>query len=149
MKSEPNEFSLDDLRNSPDGTACWDGVRNYQARNFMRDDMKVGDQMFYYHSRIAPVGIVGVAEIVREGYPDHTAFDPDDPHFDPKSDPDNPRWFMVDVRFVKAFSRCLTLTELKACEALEGMMVTRRGQRLSVQPVTPEEWKTVLRLADA
>lgn len=147
MKSEPDAFSLDDLRAAPGGVECWDGVRNYQARNFMRDEMKVGDGVLFYHSRVDPPGIVGLAEVAREGYPDHTAFDPDDPHYDPKSRPEAPRWYMVDVRFVRAFPRMVTLAELKATPGLEAMKVTQRGMRLSVQPVTPEEWEIVLRLA--
>jgi predicted RNA-binding protein with PUA-like domain len=148
MKSEPQAFSLDDLRACPDGTDHWDGVRNYQARNFMRDEMKVGDGVLFYHSSVDPPGVVGLAEVAREGYPDHTAFDPDDPHYDPKSDPANPRWYMVDVRFVRAFPRMVTLEALKAAPGLEHMKVTQRGMRLSVQPVTPEEWAIVLRLAE-
>jgi predicted RNA-binding protein with PUA-like domain len=148
MKSEPQAFSLDDLKACPDGTDHWDGVRNYQARNFMRDEMRVGDGVLFYHSSVDPPGVVGIAEVAREGYPDHTAFDPDDPHHDPKSDPDKPRWYMVDVRFVRAFPRMVTLEELKATPGLEGMKVTQRGMRLSVQPVTPEEWAIVLRLAE-
>jgi len=126
----------------------WDGVRNYQARNFMRDEMKVGDGVLFYHSSVDPPGVVGIAEVAREGHPDPTAFDPDDIHHDPKSDPENPRWYMVDVRFVRAFPRMVTLEELKAAPGLENMKVTQRGMRLSVQPVTPEEWEIVLRLAD-
>ena len=148
MKSEPNCYSLQDLEREPGGVACWDGVRNYQARNFMRNDMKVGDGVLFYHSNTKPVGVVGVAEVARESYPDHTAFDPEDEHFDPKSDPGNPRWFMVDVRFVRELPRCVTLNELKATPGLEEMKVVQRGQRLSVQPVMPEEWELVLALAE-
>ncbi|MFV1997562.1 MAG: EVE domain-containing protein, partial [Acidiferrobacterales bacterium] len=98
MKSEPGEFSINDLESMPDQTEHWDGVRNYQARNFMRDDMKIGDQVFFYHSNCDDVGIVGIAEVVKEGYPDFTAWDKNDSHYDPKTDPDNPRWIMVDIK---------------------------------------------------
>lgn len=111
LKSEPNAYSIDDLKS--DRVTHWDGVRNYQARNFMRDQMKVGDLCFFYHSNTDPVGIVGVCEVVKESYPDFTAFDPEDPHYDPKSDPDNPRWMMVDVKFKKKFSETLTLKALR------------------------------------
>jgi predicted RNA-binding protein with PUA-like domain len=147
MKTEPQAFSLDDLRRRPGGVEPWDGVRNYQARNFMRDEMQVGDGVLFYHSSVDPPGVVGIAEVVREGYPDTTAFDPNDAHFDPKSDPKAPRWYRVDVRFVRAFPRMVTLEELRRTPGLEGMMVVRRGARLSVQPVTPREWEIVLKRA--
>lgn len=146
MKSEPDEFGIDDLERSPDGTAHWDGVRNYQARNMMRDQMRKGDQVFFYHSNTAVPGIVGIAEVVREGYPDHTAFDPEDPHHDPRSDPGNPRWFMVDVRFRRRLDRTIPLRELKADPALADMPLVRRGNRLSVMPVTEEQWRHILSL---
>ncbi|HSS66305.1 MAG TPA: EVE domain-containing protein [Gammaproteobacteria bacterium] len=144
MKSEPEEFSIDDLKSRPDKKEPWDGVRNYQARNMMRDQMKVGDLAFFYHSSCDMPGIVGVVKIAREGYPDPTAFDPEDDHFDPKSDPDNPRWYLVDVEFVRKLKRVIPLTELKAERALEKMPLTRRGNRLSVMPVTEKEWKHIL-----
>lgn len=147
MKSEPGCYSIGDLQKEPDATACWDGVRNYQARNFMRDDMKKGDGVLFYHSNAKPTGVVGLAEVAREGYTDHTAFDPTDEHYDPKSDPDNPRWKMVDVKFVREFSRCLTLSELKQTPGLENMKLVQRGMRLSVQPVAADEWKIILQLA--
>ena len=146
MKSEPDEFSIDDLEHRPGQTEPWDGVRNYQARNMMRDQMRRGDQVFFYHSNTKVPGIVGIAEVVREGYPDHTAFDPDDPHHDPKSDPDNPRWFMVDVRFVRRLDRTISLVELKADPALTDMPLVRRGNRLSVMPVTAAQWNHILAL---
>ncbi len=146
MKSEPNEFSIDDLKASPRRTAGWDGVRNYQARNMMRDQMKKGDQVFFYHSNCEVPGIVGIAEVVREGYPDMTAFDPDDKHYDPKSDPDAPRWFQVDVRFVRKTRRVIPLAELRADPALEGLALVRRGNRLSVMPVSEEHWAHILSL---
>ncbi|MEQ8800142.1 MAG: EVE domain-containing protein [Phycisphaerales bacterium] len=147
MKSEPEEFSLEDLRNRPEQTEPWDGVRNYQARNFMRDDMKKGDKVFFYHSNCTEPGIVGIATIAREAYPDPTAFDPDDSHYDPKSDPDNPRWYHVDVRFERALKRTISLKELKDHpEALGGLALIRRGNRLSVMPVDETHWRYILSL---
>jgi len=146
FKSEPDVFGIDDLAAQPDQTDHWDGVRNYQARNFMRDGMSVGDQGFFYHSNTKEPGIVGVIEIVRSAYPDHTAFDPEDPHFDPKSDPDNPRWYMVDVRFVRKLDRTITLSELKERSELAGFPLVRKGNRLSVMPVEPEHWHFILSL---
>jgi predicted RNA-binding protein with PUA-like domain len=144
MKSEPEEFSIDDLYRRPQRTEHWDGVRNYQARNFMRDQMKKGDQVFFYHSNCPTPGIVGIARVVREAYPDHTAFDPDDPHYDPKSDPENPTWMMVDVQYVRKLERVIPLTELKANLALTDMPLVRKGNRLSVMPVTEAQWQAVL-----
>ena len=146
MKTEPNEFGIDDLANCPGRTEPWDGVRNYQARNMMRDEMKEGDRVFVYHSNCDEPGIAGIATIVREGYPDPTAFDPEDKHYDPKSDPENPRWYLVDVKFKRKLRRTITLTELKAQAALEGMPLVRRGNRLSVMPVSGEEWEYILSL---
>ena len=148
MKSEPGEFSIDDLKAAPGGETFWDGVRNYQARNFMRDDMKVGDGVLYYHSNCPETGVVGIATVCREAYPDHTALDPEDKHFDPKSDPDNPRWCMVDIRFERKFRRVILLRELR--QYVEGplgdMLLLRRGNRLSITPVTAEEWEFILSL---
>ncbi len=143
MKSEPEAYSIDDLEG--DGSTCWDGVRNYQARNFMRDDMRIGDEVLYYHSNCKPPGVVGLARIIRESYPDHTAFDPEDKHYDPKSDSANPRWFMVDIEFVARFGGIVSLEILKKEGGLSEMVVTRRS-RLSVQPVTPEEFEIVKRM---
>ena len=147
MKSEPDVFSIDHLRQKPRKTEHWDGVRNYQARNFMRDDMKKGDLVFFYHSNCDVPGIVGVARISREGYPDHTAFDPMDKHYDPKSDPDNPRWIMVDVKFVKKFRNTVSLQELKQHKTLKNMRLLQKGNRLSVMPVQPKEWEYIIGLA--
>jgi predicted RNA-binding protein with PUA-like domain len=144
VKSEPDEFSIDDLYRRPKRTEHWDGVRNYQARNFMRDGMKKGDQVFFYHSNCDTPGIVGIAKVVREAYPDHTAFDPQDPHYDPKSDPENPRWLMVDVKYVRKLERTIALSELKDNPALDDMALVRKGNRLSVMPVTAEQWQTIL-----
>ena len=148
MKSEPGEFSIDDLQAAPSGETFWDGVRNYQARNFMRDDMKVGDGVLYYHSNCPETGVVGIATVCREAYPDHTAFDPEDNHFDPKSDPDNPRWCMVDIRFERQFTRVILLRELRQFVdgPLRDMLLLRRGNRLSITPVTGEEWDFILNL---
>ena len=151
MKSEPESFSIDALACAPQQTTCWDGVRNYQARNMLRDQMKRGDLVFYYHSNCEPPGIVGIVKIVREGYPDHTAFDPDDHHFDPKSDPAAPRWYMVDVKLVEKFSRVLSLRELKeyADDNLAGFQLLARGNRLSVMPVSSAQWNFVNSLSKA
>jgi predicted RNA-binding protein with PUA-like domain len=146
MKSEPDAFGINDLYKKPNQTEHWDGVRNYQARNMMRDAMKLGDQVFFYHSNCEQPGIVGIMEVVKEGYPDFTAFDPDDAHFDPKSDPDKPRWMMVDVKFVKTLSRTISLRELKARQELVNMAVVRAGNRLSIMPVSADEWQFILGL---
>lgn len=143
MKSEPDAFSIDDLKNSPGGTAPWDGVRNYQARNFMRE-MSPGDLAFFYHSSCARPGIVGIMEVVRRAYPDSTAFDPGEDHYDPKSSPDNPRWYMVDVRYKRPTRRVIALTELKQHPELASMTLLRRGNRLSVMPVSASEWRYIL-----
>ncbi|MEL6431938.1 MAG: EVE domain-containing protein [Planctomycetota bacterium] len=146
VKSEPDEFSYDDLERAPKRTTHWDGVRNYQARNMLRDDMKVGDLVLYYHSNTKPPGVVGVAEVVREGYPDPTQFDPKDSHHDPKSDPDDPRWFVVDLRAVGELPDYVSIQDLKANAKLDAMAVVQRGQRLSVQSVTSAEFREVLRM---
>ncbi len=144
MKSEPDTFSLDDLGKRPKGTEHWDGVRNYQARNMMRDQMKVGDKVFFYHSSCPQPGIAGIAEVVREAYPDDSAQNPESRYFDPKASPENPRWFMVDVRFKRKFKRLIPLAELKAEPALGEMLLVQKGSRLSIMPVTPEEWRQIL-----
>ncbi len=145
MKSEPNEYSIDDLATEAKGYEHWDGVRNYQARNFMRQ-MRLGDKVFFYHSNTKVPGIVGIAEVVREAYPDHTQFDPENSHYDPKSKPENPRWDMVDVKFVRKLDRVIPLTELKSQPELMDMPLVRKGNRLSVMPVTPEQWDFILSL---
>jgi len=142
MKSEPGTYSIEDLKR--DGKTCWDGVRNYQARNLMRDEMQVGDGVLFYHSREKPMGVYGIAEIVREAYPDDSAFDPQDKHYDPKSDPANPTWMMVDIGYVGMLETPVTLDMLKQTPGLEKMMVIQRGSRLSVQPVSKKEWDIVL-----
>lgn len=143
VKSEPDVFSFADLVASPHSTTGWEGVRNYQARNFMRDGMKRGDLVFFYHSSTDPAAIVGVAEVAREAYPDPTAFDPSDSHYDPKSRPDAPTWMMVDLRAVEPFARPLPLAELRGVKGLEQMVLLQKGSRLSVQPVTEKEWKII------
>lgn len=144
MKSEPDVFSIDDLGAAPQKTEHWDGVRNYQARNMMRDQMKKGDLIFFYHSSCKRPGIVGIAQVVREGYPDDTAFDPASRYYDPKSDPDNPRWYRVDVKFKRKLKRILSLEELKTMPELEGMSLLQKGSRLSIMPVTAEHWEAIL-----
>ncbi len=143
VKSEPDVFSFDDLLKKPRQTTHWDGVRNYQARNTMRDDMKKGDLVFFYHSSTDPAEIVGIAEVAREGYPDPTALDPADSHFDPKSKADAPTWYMVDLKAVERLPRPLSLAELRGVKGLERMTLLQKGSRLSVQPVTAAEWKTI------
>jgi predicted RNA-binding protein with PUA-like domain len=144
MKSEPNDYSIDDLEK--DGQEPWDGVRNYQARNFMRDEMREGDLVFFYHSNIPEPGIVGTGRVCSKAYPDPTAFDTTDPHYDPKSDPNNPTWFLVDVCFEKKLSQALTLNQMREDVELEGMLVTKRGNRLSVTPVDQKHAAHILSL---
>ena len=147
VKSEPSVFSFDDLMASPRRTTHWDGVRNYQARNSMRDDMRKGDLVFFYHSNAEPTAIVGICEVVRQAYPDSTALDPDDPHYDPKSKADAPAWVMVDLRAVEPLERPVSLAELKETKGLGKMVLLQKGSRLSVQPVTEAEWNKVLELS--
>lgn len=146
FKSEPSCFGIDDLAKRPDQITHWDGVRNYQARNMMRDQMNVGDQGFFYHSSCDEPGIAGTIEIVRSGYPDHTQFDPDADHFDPMSSPDNPRWFMVDVKLLKKFNRVVSLKELREHPSLSNLVVLRKGNRLSITPVSADDYQTILHL---
>ena len=146
IKSEPSSFSIEDLAAAPKKTTCWDGVRNYQARNFMKS-MQKGDRCIFYHSNAEPPAAVGVAEVVKEAYPDHTALDPNDHHYDPKATPEKPIWEMVDVKFVAAFPRAIPLEELRSVKALSGMELLRKGSRLSVTPVTPAEFRTIEKLA--
>lgn len=148
MKSEPGCFSLADLQRSPQGITCWDGVRNYQARNLLRDSIKPGDGVLFYHSNIKEPAIVGLAVVVREGYPDHTALDPRADHFDPRATADNPIWYMVDVQYLATLPRPLTRTLLGSHPLLKGMGVLKKGNRLSVMPVTGAEWQAVLDLAE-
>jgi predicted RNA-binding protein with PUA-like domain len=146
VKSEPSSFSWDDLWQSPQRTTSWEGVRNYQARNFLRE-MKQGDRVLFYHSSAEPNAIVGVAEVAREAYPDPTQFDRRHEMYDPKSSRDEPRWSTVDLRAVRAFPRPVTLSELRAVPALAKMTLLQQGSRLSVSAVTPDEWRAVSALA--
>lgn len=145
MKSEPSAFSIDDLAQSPTQTTCWDGVRNYQARNFMRS-MTLGDQVLFYHSNADPPAVVGVAEVVKTAYADSTQFDKKNKHYDPDSDPSSPRWDMVDIKLVQKFPDPITLDQLRKEATLKGMVLLRKGSRLSVQPVTAGEWEHILSL---
>lgn len=149
MKSEPSVFSIQDLQESPDQTTLWEGVRNYQARNFMRDDMKVGDLILYYHSRDQPIGVAGIAEVVKEAYPDPTQLDPSARYFDKRAKSDNPPWVVVDIKFVREFKAVIPLRRLKETPGLEAMKVVQRGMRLSIQPVAAEEFAIIVRMADA
>ncbi|MGD9953393.1 MAG: EVE domain-containing protein [Burkholderiales bacterium] len=142
MKSEPDEFSIDDLARAPGKSTPWFGVRNYQSRNYMRDAMRVGDGVLFYHSSCAVPGIAGIAKVSGRAHPDETQFDPRSPYHDPKSTRDNPRWMLVDVKLVKK-TRLLSLEELRAHPGLASMVVLRRGNRLSITPVTPGEWELV------
>jgi predicted RNA-binding protein with PUA-like domain len=146
VKSEPSVFSIDDLAKSKNKTTFWDGVRNYQARNFMRDDMKKGNYVLFYHSNAEPNAVVGVCKVVKEGYPDFTAFDPEDKHFDPKSKQDSPTWIMVDVKLVKKFKAPVTLAEIKENSKLQEMKLVQRGNRLSVMPVSQSEFNEILKM---
>ena len=144
MKVEPESYSIDEFQRA--GETSWEGVRNYQARNTLRDDFQVGDGVLFYASNADPTGVAGIAEVSRAGYPDHFAWDKKHDYYDPKSDPENPTWYMVDIRFVEKFPAVVSLQQLKSTKGLEDMMVTKRGMRLSVQPVKPDEFKTVLDL---
>jgi predicted RNA-binding protein with PUA-like domain len=146
FKSEPSEFSLEDLKKNKNQTTFWDGVRNYQARNFLRDEIKKGDGVLFYQSSTDPLAVVGYCEVVREGYPDHTQFDKKNDHFDPKATKESPIWFMVDIKLVKEFKKPVTLDAIKVKSKLKNMKLIQRGQRLSIQPVTKTEWDEVLKM---
>jgi predicted RNA-binding protein with PUA-like domain len=148
MKTEPGCFSIDDLAALPSGITSWDGVRNYQARNFMRDGMSVGDQILFYHSVTNP-SVVGIARVAKDAYPDHTAWDPEDRHFDARSTPEKPLWYMVDVQFVEKFARPVPLAAMRGVNGLERMELLKKGSRLSVMPVTQKEFEIVTRLGRA
>ena len=147
MKSEPHAYSIQDLASEKTKTTHWDGVRNYQARNFMRDQMKTGDQVLFYHSNAKPPGVAGVARVVRESYPDHTSWDPNDKHYDPKSTVDNPRWFMVDIKLVEVFDELIPLETLRGMKKIAKMELLRKGSRLSVQPVRKAEFDAIVDFA--
>jgi len=145
VKSEPGAYSIDDL--DRDVVTCWDGIRNYQARNFMRDEMKVGNLVLFYHSNAEPPAVVGLARVCEEAYPDHTAWDRKNDHFDQKSTPNNPVWVMVDLEFVEKFPKSVSLPKLREAHGLDELLVTRRGQRLSIQPVAKTHFQKILALA--
>jgi predicted RNA-binding protein with PUA-like domain len=147
MKTEPSTYSIQDLAKEKRKTTHWDGVRNYQARNFMRDDMKMGDEVLIYHSNADPPAVVGRAKIVKESYPDFTSWDPNDKHYDPKSTGENPRWFMVDIQLVEIFKNPLSLPQLREVKSLADMVLLQKGSRLSVQPVRKKEYDRILKLA--
>jgi predicted RNA-binding protein with PUA-like domain len=149
MKSEPETFSIHDLVRAPKQTTSWDGVRNYQARNLLRDEIQIGDGVLFYHSNADPPGVAGTAEVVRAGYPDATQFDAKSDHYDPGSTPDNPRWFVVDIKFAGRFDQAVPLPALRATAALRDMVLLRKGSRLSVQPVSAAQWKTILGMGNA
>ncbi len=143
LKTEPNTYSWEDLKNEQNMTTTWEGVRNYQARNLIRDEIKEGDLAFFYHSVVKPMAIVGIVEVVKAAYPDHFALDPQHKYFDPKSNADNPTWYMIDVQAREEFVRPVTLTELKSHPILQKMRLLQKGSRLSVQPVSPMEWRYI------
>lgn len=149
FKTEPGSYSIDDLAAENNQTTFWDGVRNYQARNMLRDDIQVGDGVLLYHSNAKPMAIVGTAVVTKSGYPDHTAFDKQAKHYDPKCDADNPTWYMVDIQLVEKFASPVTRDALKSEPKLAEMVLLQRGSRLSIQPVTADQWKTVHRIAKA
>ena len=144
MKSEPDAYSIDDLER--DGREPWDGIRNYQARNMMRDDMKIGDEVFFYHSNCKEPGIVGIMKVASEPYPDPTQFDKKSKYYDPKSPEDNPRWCLVDVEFIRKLSRTITLSEIKEAKGFDGLILTRKGNRLSIFPIEKKHWNKLLRM---
>ena len=147
FKSEPDAFSIDDLKAMKGRRDHWDGIRNYQARNLMRDEMKKGDLGYFYHSSCKVRGVVGVVEVVKEAYPDHTARNPKEKYYDPKSSEENPRWFMVDVKFKQKFKEIVTLESLRQINALSDMVLLRKGSRLSIQPVSKKEWNAILKMS--
>ncbi len=149
MKSEPDAYSVDDLAAQPKKTDHWDGIRNYQARNFMRDEMKIGDQAFFYHSSCAEPGVVGIMEVVRAAYTDNSALDSKSKYFDPKATAENPRWVMVGVRLKRKLKRAISLQELKTYKALIDMPLLQRGTRLSIMPVTKKQWDYIIKLSDS
>ena len=146
VKSEPEVFSFQDLKASNKKTTFWSGVRNYQARNYLRDEMKKGDLVLFYHSNTEPTAVMGVCEVVKEAYPDHTAFDPEDEHFDQKSTPQNPIWFMVDIKVKEEFKKPVALEAIKSNNKLKEMKLVQRGNRLSVMPVSPDEFNEICRM---
>ncbi|GAC35579.1 EVE domain-containing protein [Paraglaciecola polaris] len=149
FKTEPDAFSIDDLATRAKQTEHWDGIRNYQARNFLRDQVKLGDKVFIYHSSCKEVGIAGLAEVVKEAYPDHTQFDPESHYYDPKSTTDNPRWVMVDVKFIEKFPAVLALKKIKTMAEINEVGLVKKGHRLSIMPVNENEFSALLQAAKA
>jgi predicted RNA-binding protein with PUA-like domain len=148
MKSEPDECSIDDIKHGTDQSIPWQGIRNYQARNYIRDDIQAGDQVFFYHSSCKEPGIVGIVDVVKGASIDISAFNPDSPYFDAKSSPENPKWYSVDLKFVRKFTQVISLKALKTDQQLANMVLVAKGARLSVQPVTPQEWDHIVSLND-
>lgn len=148
LKSEPTAYSIDDLQKEKNKTTCWDGVRNYQARNFMRDVMKKGDQAFFYHSNCEEPGIVGIVTIVRESYPDFTAWDPKNHHYDPKSLPANPIWMMADIKFQEKFPQIVSLAKLRQNPLLKDLLILKKGNRLSITPISKKHWGVIISMSD-
>ena len=146
MKTEPSTFSISDLEKSPNKTTCWEGVRNYQARNFIRDEIKVGDKVIFYHSNSEPPGAVGICEVIKEAYPDHFAFDSDNKYYDPKSVLSQPIWYMVDIKLIKKFNRVISLAEIKNNTKLSQMKLVQKGNRLSVFPITRGEYEEIIKM---
>ena len=146
MKSEPDVFSIDDLATSPEQTTYWEGVRNFQARNFMKEEMSVGDGVLFYYSSCAEPGVVGIAEVASEPYPDHTQFDAKSEYYDASANPDKPKWYMVDIKPVQKLPKYVSLKQMREAPELEGMVTLRRGNRLSITPVTPDEWKAIRKM---
>jgi len=146
FKTEPESFSIEDLKKSKNQTTFWDGVRNYRARNILRDEIKKGDGVLFYHSSTEPLAVMGYCEVVKEGYPDHTQFDPKNDHFDPKAKKESPTWFMVDIKLVKEFKTPVTLDQIRANPKLKAITLIQRGNRLSVMPVSKNEFEEILRM---
>ena len=146
IKSEPSVFSIEDLKKSKNQTTFWDGIRNYQARNFLRDDMKKGERVLFYYSNTDPNAVVGICEVVKEGYADHTQFDPENKHFFPSADPQNPIWFMVDVKFLKEFKNPVTLQDIKENPRLKNIRLMQKGNRLSVMPIEKAEFDEIVKM---
>ena len=149
FKSEPSEFSWVDLKKSKNQSTFWDGIRNYQARNFLRDEVKKGDGVLFYQSSTEPLAVVGSCEVVKDGYPDHTQFDKKNDHYDEKADPKNPTWFMVDIKLVEEFKKPVTLDSIKSNPKLKSMRLIQRGQRLSIQPITKDEFDEILKMGSS
>jgi predicted RNA-binding protein with PUA-like domain len=148
FKSEPNAFSIADLEKAPNKTTCWDGVRNYQARNFLSKQVACGDQVLFYHSNAKPSAIVGIAQIAKAGYPDPSAFNPKNHHFDKQSNPKAPTWYSVDIKHIKTFKQPIALSELRSNPKLKDMVLLQKGSRLSIQPIAENEWKAIIDMAE-